>query len=302
MRSSTPRCVQLLGRALARACSPKVASGSLPPSSSTTLALDGSKRRKSSRRLRVARARAIWPASSTPVGPAPTIGERQPARPLRRGPHRSRPSRRRRRSARRSSSASSIVFMPGRVQRELVVTEVGLVDAGRDDQAVVGDLAVEAPGAWRARDLRASRSKPVHLGQLDPDVLLLAQRRGGSAARSARAERMPGRDLVEQRLEEVVVAAVDQRDVDRPAAEEPGGGQAAEAAADDHDAVAARRPSARLPLRPAGARARASVAGPAHASAEHVEGPALVEQHDREAARRSRSSSPSARSRPRRRC
>ena len=46
------------------------------------------------------------------------------------------------------------------------------------------------------------------------------------------------RHLVEQRLEEVVVGAVDDRDPDRLAAERPGGEEAAEAAADDHDVVA----------------------------------------------------------------
>ena len=46
---------------------------------------------------------------------------------------------------------------------------------------------------------------------------------------------MPGGHLVEQRLEQVVVAAVDQRDVDRLAAEEAGREEPAEAAADDDD-------------------------------------------------------------------
>ena len=46
-----------------------------------------------------------------------------------------------------------------------------------------------------------------------------------------------GGDLVEQRLEEVVVAAVDQRDVHRHVGESPDGQEAAEAPADDDHLV-----------------------------------------------------------------
>ena len=95
--------------ALPESLSPKVASGSLPPSSSSTRTDAGSKVRNSPVRLRTASSRTC-PASSTPVGPAPTttmvsqrslLGRRRPP---------SRPSRRRRRCAgaaparRRSSS------------------------------------------------------------------------------------------------------------------------------------------------------------------------------------------------------
>src|SRR5262249_3474055 len=47
-----------------------------------------------------------------------------------------------------------------------------------------------------------------------------------------------GRDLVEQRLEEVVVRSVDECDLDRGALEEPRCEQAAEPCANDHDPVA----------------------------------------------------------------
>ena len=49
-----------------------------------------------------------------------------------------------------------------------------------------------------------------------------------------------GRHLVEQRLEQVVVPLVDERDVDVGAGEQAGGGQAAEPATDDDDTVALR--------------------------------------------------------------
>jgi hypothetical protein len=50
------------------------------------------------------------------------------------------------------------------------------------------------------------------------------------------ARRQPrGGHLVEQHLEQMVVLAVDQGDADRLAAQRLGGGETAEAAADDHD-------------------------------------------------------------------
>src|SRR5207247_3994813 len=76
------------------------------------------------------------------------------------------------------------------------------------------------------------------LAEQHADVLVAledpAQRRG-DLARRERA----GRDLVHERLEQVEVATIDQRDLDRLAAQPPHGLQAAEPAADDDDAVAA---------------------------------------------------------------
>ena len=62
---------------------------------------------------------------------------------------------------RRTSRASSMVFMPGRVQRQLVVAEVRLAGAAGDDQAVVGDLDRRVRAAARRARSRRSRSKPV---------------------------------------------------------------------------------------------------------------------------------------------
>ena len=61
-----------------------------------------------------------------------------------------------------------------------------------------------------------------------------AERRGDVGRRQA-----AGRHLVEQRLEQVEVAPVDERDFDRDLAQRLGGVKAAEAAADDDDAVLA---------------------------------------------------------------
>jgi hypothetical protein len=57
-------------------------------------------------------------------------------------------------------------------------------------------------------------------------------------ATSPRRQR-PGRDLVGERLEEVEVAPVDQRDVHACSPQAEGSLQAAEAAADDHDPMGA---------------------------------------------------------------
>ena len=51
----------------------------------------------------------------------------------------------------------------------------------------------------------------------------------------------PRRELVEQRLEQVVVGPVDERDVDVGPPQPLGGGESAEAAADDHHLVPASR-------------------------------------------------------------
>ena len=79
------------------------------------------------------------------------------------------------------------------------------------------------------------------LGQLDPDVFVLAdhvaQRRRDLAGRD-----QTGRHLVQERLKQMVIAPVHQRDFDAAAgvalaAQESSGGQAAEASADDHHPV-----------------------------------------------------------------
>ena len=75
---------------------------------------------------------------------------------------------------------------------------------------------------------------PLRLGQQHARVVVVAQhpadRRGDVARRQA------GRGhLIQQRLEDVVIVAVDQRHSHRRAPERLGGKQPAEAAADDHD-------------------------------------------------------------------
>src|SRR5205807_10243824 len=57
---------------------------------------------------------------------------------------------------------------------ELVVAEVRLVDPGRDDQAVVGKLPL-LPGDHRRAHHALVEVEARHAGQLDADVLALAQ-------------------------------------------------------------------------------------------------------------------------------
>ena len=70
MCSSTPIPVSALA-ARAESLGPNGASGMVPPSKSSTLVSFGSMWRNWSRSVSVATS-WIWPASSTPVGPAPT--------------------------------------------------------------------------------------------------------------------------------------------------------------------------------------------------------------------------------------
>ena len=121
------------------------------------------------------------------------------------------------------------------VDGELVVAEVRLRRAGGDDQAVVGELPgpVEQP----AGDGAALEVDAADLGEDDLRVALVAEdvperRRDVPLRQDAR------RHLVEQRLEEVVRLPVDQRHVDGRPAQRLRGGEAAEAAADDHDPMA----------------------------------------------------------------
>ena len=97
--------------ALAESFGPNGASGSLPASKSSTLASSGSRRRNWSRSVRVASSR-IWPASSTPVGPAPTSAKVSQRRrsagsvavcAISKAP----------KTRRRITSASASVFIPG---------------------------------------------------------------------------------------------------------------------------------------------------------------------------------------------
>ena len=121
-------------------------------------------------------------------------------------------------------------------QRVLVVSEVRLPGSGGDDQAVVGiveRLTRKGGGVHHPR-LEVESGDP---GQGNLHVLVAAQqvpqhRRDLTGGEDA------GRHLVEERLEQVMVALVDEGDVDVGPRQHAGGGKATESATDDDDTVA----------------------------------------------------------------
>ena len=124
-------------------------------------------------------------------------------------------------------------FHAGRVQGELGVTEVRLVDAGGDDQAVVWQLELRESKDACVHDVPL-QIEPGDLRKLHPHVLVLAYhvpnwRRDLTGRKQARCH------LIQKGLEQVVVTPVDQRDIDRLAPQPPGGGQATEPSTNDHD-------------------------------------------------------------------
>jgi hypothetical protein len=108
------------------------------------------------------------------------------------------------------------------------VTEVVVHGAGREQQVVVGHAAGGRVEAARGE------IDAVHLGQHHARVRLVAQN-GADRLRDVRGRERRARDLVEQRLKQVVVVAVDDQHVSGGALERAGGEQSAEAATDDHD-------------------------------------------------------------------
>ena len=180
-----------------------------------------------------ARSRPRAPASSTPVGPPPTTtkvihSDRRSGSASRSAASKAM------RIRRRMVVASSIVLRPARVAGPVVVAEVLVTGAGRDDQRVVGDRP-----AVRQDDLAPVGIEPDRLAEEHGRVPVAAQDRAQRLGDVARRER-PGRDLVEQGLEQVMVQPVDEGDLDlgRPT-QLAGRVQAGEPTADDDDAVAA---------------------------------------------------------------
>ena len=119
-------------------------------------------------------------------------------------------------------------LQPGRDGRPLRVVEIGVVGAGRDHERVVGDRS-----AVGHQDLALVGVQADGLAEDDRRVALLAQDRAQRLGDIARRQRA-GRDLVEQRLEQVEIAPVDQREADlRIDAQAPRRIQAGEPATDD---------------------------------------------------------------------
>ena len=123
-------------------------------------------------------------------------------------------------------------LQPGRDGRPFRVVEIGVVGAGRDDERVVGDRS-----AVGDQDLAPLGIQTDRLAEDDRRVALLAQDRAQRLGDVARRQR-PGRDLVEQRLEQVEIAPVDERQPDLGIDPEAARGvQAGEPATDDDHAM-----------------------------------------------------------------
>ena len=200
-----------------------------PPRAAGSAPRSGSKCRKS-RASDCREISASAPASSTPVGPPPTTTNvssacrrscvRLALRPLERQQH-------------APADLERILerLQAGRGRPPLVMTEVGVRRAGRDDQIVV----VRATPSASVQALRRAGSIATDIAEQHFDVALTAQdpadRRRDVAGRQRRR-----RHLIQQRLEDVMVAAIDERDPHRRPPQRARGVQAAEAAADDDDA------------------------------------------------------------------
>ena len=172
--------------------------------------------------------RSVWlaispkaPANSTPVGPPPTttkVSQRLPRRrvglPLGRLEREQHPPP----NLRRVFHG----FQAGRGGLPFVVAEVEVARAGRHDQRVVGQ-----PGAVGEKHAACRGIHVDHFGQVNLHIVLApedaAQRRGDLAGRKA-----AGRDLVEERLKQMEVAPIYQRDLHRRVLQRLGGLDAAE--------------------------------------------------------------------------
>ena len=125
----------------------------------------------------------------------------------------------------------------GGVQPPFLVAEVRVVRAAGDDQRVVAE-----PFRRRHRpdgaqvQLTRVEVEVGDLGQQDADVAVALEDRAERIGDLAGRER-PGRDLVGERLEEMEVAAVDERHLDRRTPQLRHRLQAAETSADDDDVV-----------------------------------------------------------------
>ena len=108
------------------------------------------------------------------------------------------------------------------------VTEVGVPGAGGQNEIVVLHLAVLQD---HFSTFRVDRD---HLGKKDPRVLLPSQD-GADRVGDVVGRKTGGRDFIQQRLKQMIVATIDDRDSDIGVLECPRRTQSAEPRADDHD-------------------------------------------------------------------
>ncbi len=116
-----------------------------------------------------------------------------------------------------------------RIRLPVAVTEVRVLRSGGDDQPVVVDRSAvgDLDASCGDIDARGIREQHSHVPDAAQDP---SDRRGDIAGRERR-----GRDLIQERLEDVMVATIDQRDANVRVAKSASSGQPAKAAADDDD-------------------------------------------------------------------
>ena len=126
-------------------------------------------------------------------------------------------------------------LQPGRERLPFVMAEIGVAGAGGEHQRVVGQRVAAIQRHAARRGVHAG-----HRGEQGRDLRTAAQQIADRPG-DLRGRQRRGGDLIEQRLEQMMVAPVDQRDRDRRAVKPVHRLQAAETGADDHDAVGCRR-------------------------------------------------------------
>ena len=170
------------------------------------------------------------PAISTPVGPPPTTTNVSFARRVASSCSSSASSNASS-TRRRISVASSRSFSPGASCATVVLAEVGVRHADADGEVIEVDADVAAA------DLPVREVDPVDRAERDADVLLRPED-PPDRVRDVRRREGGRRDLVQERLEQVVVVTVDQDDVDRAVLQPLGEVDPCKAGPDDHQPFA----------------------------------------------------------------
>ena len=140
-------------------------------------------------------------------------------------------------------------FQAGRVLRPLVAAEVRMRRPAREDEVVERDRLVVVDDEAMPR-----RVDRLHVGEQDLDVFLMPEDPPDRRRHVSRRQR-GGRDLIQQRLKQMVVVPIEQRDFQRRALRTPApANNPAESATDNHDARPGRSATTlRRPQRSGGA-------------------------------------------------
>ena len=130
---------------------------------------------------------------------------------------------------RRISTASSRLFNPGAKRLPFIVTEVGMSRTGREDQVIVGNFRVAG------FDLSSfATSTDCHFSEHHLDVWKFAEDAADGSCDVGRRKRR-GRDLIQERLKQVVICPIDHGHTHRFSTKHLGCFETAETGANNHD-------------------------------------------------------------------